>query len=123
MATQNQGYKFRGQFPYDEDSHPIAVLGGVIEDTRSPGLTDTYVLASFNSDGKLQVDTELTLSIDNLTITNILVAATDQTGTNQRYILTDDTGKIILSDLNGIDVDLSYANDSVKVYGRENCRY
>ncbi len=113
------GYVFTGTFPRDENGRQVAVLAGVVEDgtTFYPGMTDTYIMASFTSDGKLQVDTELTLSIENLTITNVLVAATDQTGTHQRYIKTDNEGRIELADIGGIDVDLSYANDSVQSYG------
>ncbi len=57
MTTVYEGKEFKGQFPHDGDSHPVAVVAGLVTDTRTPGLTNSYNLVSVSSDGKLEVST------------------------------------------------------------------
>jgi hypothetical protein len=96
-------------FPRDSDCNPLSVLAVCETD----GLTNNYRLLKVDANGRLMVDTELTVAVDNLTIENVKVAGINQTaGVNQRYIKVFDDGRVDTRDLKNLQ-------DSVLIYGHD----
>lgn len=93
--VENVGKKNLPALPYDQNNRRPAAL--VIPQV-SAGEVVGYLPArsTDNGDGTatLKVDTEFTLDVDTISLTNLKVGSTDQTAANSRFLKTESDGTV-----------------------------
>jgi hypothetical protein len=95
----------------------LQVVGGIYRATQPTYTDGDAAMLHFSSDGKLMVDTELTLNADNVTVGNLKVGSTDQTSVNSRWIKTDTNGVVAVSASSDIPTSIVGGTKTVTTAG------